>query len=110
MIEIIRRLYYLKKKDAKTIRNIVRALTRTFRDIRVTSLDGGDVHVMIEKLRKLPSTIDCHIGELSLHPELDEPQVILVSSDTNVLKAYEFVDRLDPREFLPKVIPAGQMF
>ena len=107
LCEIIRRLFYIKKMDVKKIKTITRSLRKSFSNVIVADFTNGSLHDIVELLDRLPSNIQCDIGEMSLLSELKLADSVLVSSDKNALYSYKFVGRLNPRIFPHIVTPAG---
>lgn len=110
LIELIRRLYYIRHRDAKKVRHSIKILTNAIKQIDIPNISKNEVKDISRKINPLPLTPDCHVGELSLLPFIDQPNSIIVSSDNGVLTVYQNAIRIDPRHNPPHVIQKGDKF
>lgn len=110
LIELIRRLYYIRHRDAKKVRHSIKILTHVLKQITIPTISVNDVKDISRKISSLPLIPDCHVGELSLLPFIDQPNSIVVSSDNGVLTTYKNTIRIDPRHNPPHVIQKGNEF
>lgn len=107
LIELIRRLYYIRQKDAKKVRYSIKILTNAIKQITYTNMSKNEAKDISRKIEHLPVDVPCHVGELSLLPYIQEQNTVVVSSDQNVLKAYVQTTRIDPRTSPPTTLNAG---
>jgi hypothetical protein len=56
-------------------------------------MDFDKVRTIIRNIGRLPRSLECDIGKISLLSEIEELGAIIVSSDNKVLEAYTFVER-----------------
>ncbi len=108
LIELIRRLYYIRQKDYKKVKLSIKILTQVLRQITFPQVTKNDAKEITRKIGNLPLKPECHVGELSLLPYADRPEAIIVTSDNGVLDAYINSVRLDPRHAPPRTLNRGE--
>ena len=59
---------------------------------------------------KIDLNVRSDIGEISLTPHLEEPDVVFASSDGPALKAFRYANRVDPRFDPAKTASVGEDF
>jgi len=106
LLEFIRRLYYYHNYSPKKIGLAMKLMTNIFRDISFPAIHKQTIKEIAFHLGKLPREPRLDIGEISFLNLLNRPEIIVVSSDNDVLDVYTFVNRIDPREKPAKFLPA----
>ena len=69
----------------------------TFYNVEVVDLHPQTIKKITQALYRLAKGVEIHVGEMSMLEFVGEPDVVIVSSDDNVLKAYVTALRLNPR-------------
>lgn len=108
LLEFIRRLYYVSGFTSSQISKAIKLMTNIFRNIHFTILHKQVIKEIAKEMYKLPTTPRLDVGEISFLNLLNKPEVVVVSSDRDVLNAYTIVTRIDPRTKPPTVLHPGQ--
>lgn len=109
LIELIRRLYYIRHRDAKKVRYSIKLLTHAIKQISYKNMGKNEAKDISRKIEQLPLDIPCHVGELSLLPYIGEQNTVVVSNDEGVIKAFVQAIRIDPRTDPPRTFNVGEI-
>jgi len=107
LLEFAKRLYYVSGYSSSKIKLAIRLMTNIFRDVCFTNLDKHIVKEITRQMYQLPTNPRLDVGEISFLNLLNKPEVVVVSSDNDVLNALTFVTRIDPRKQPPTVLHPG---
>lgn len=81
VIELVMRLYYARKISSKGVNLAIKHLTNVLRRVSIPSIDKQIVKEITNKIGLLPLIPECQVGELSFLNLLNQPEVIIVTSD-----------------------------